>query len=276
MRSFRIGFQGESGSYSETSASIEFAGPNYSFVPFKSFRELFDGVENSVVDLAVVPVENSTEGSVNETYDLLAEKPLFVIGEIYQKIHHCLIVNKNSSPESISIVYSHPQALAQCRRYLQLKSLDSIPMYDTAGSVKFIKKSMKIDAAAIASKRAAQIYDMKILDENIEDNSNNFTRFFIVSKTYENKAGHDKISMIFSIPHTPGSLYLILKEFASRKINLTKIESRPTKNVPWEYYFFVDLEGNTNERRISESISSIKKTVKFFKLLGTYKKAEIR
>lgn len=276
MRRFRIGFQGESGSYSETSASIEFPGPIYSFVPFKSFRELFDGVENSVVDLAVVPVENSTEGSVNETYDLLVEKPLFVIGEIYQRIHHCLIINKNSSPENISIVYSHPQALAQCRRYLQSKSLDSIPMYDTAGSVKFIKESMNISAAAIASKRAAQIYDMKILDENIEDNSNNFTRFFIISKTYENKADHDKISIIFSISHTPGSLYSILKEFASRKINLTKIESRPTKNVPWEYYFFVDLEGNTNDRRISDSISSVENIVKFFKLLGSYKKAEIK
>ena len=103
MRSIRVGFQGESGSYSETSASIEFPGPNYSFVPFKSFRELFDGVENSVVDLAVVPVENSTEGSVNETYDLLVEKPLFVIGEIYQKIHHCLIINKDSSPKVHSL-----------------------------------------------------------------------------------------------------------------------------------------------------------------------------
>ncbi|VFJ14201.1 prephenate dehydratase [Candidatus Nitrosocosmicus franklandus] len=270
-----VGFQGESGSYSEASASSRFPGPHYSFVPFKSFRELFDGIENSVIDLAVVPIENSTEGSVNETYDLLVEKPLFVIGEIYQEIHHCLIINKHSSPENISVVYSHPQALAQCRRYLQSKSLDSIPMYDTAGSVKFIKESMKLNAAAIASKRAAQIYDMKILDENIEDNSNNYTRFFIISKTHKNEANHDKISIIFSIPHTPGSLYSVLKEFASRKINLTKIESRPTKNVPWEYYFFVDLEGNMNERRISESISSIQNLVKFFKLLGTYKKAEI-
>lgn len=275
MSSIRVGFQGESGSYSETSASIEFSTPNYSFVPFKSFRELFDGVENSVVDLAVVPVENSTEGSVNETYDLLVEKPLFVIGEIYQKIHHCLIINKTSTAENISSVYSHPQALAQCRRYLQSKSLESIPMYDTAGSVKFIKESLKYNSAAIASKRAAQIYDMKILDENIEDNSNNYTRFFVISKTYRNKPDYDKMSVIFSISHTPGSLYSILKEFATRKINLTRIESRPTKNVPWEYYFFVDLEGNTHEKRISDSLSSIENIVKFFKLLGSYKRAEI-
>jgi prephenate dehydratase len=275
MSSFRVGFQGESGSYSETSASTKFPDPNCSFVPFKSFRELFDAVENSTVDLAVVPVENSTEGSVNETYDLLVEKPLFVIGEIYQKIHHCLIINKNSSPENISVVYSHPQALAQCRRYIQSRSLESIPMYDTAGSVKFIKETMKVNAAAIASKRAALIYDMSIMEENIEDNYNNFTRFFIVSKRYENGPNHDKISIIFSISHTPGSLYSILKEFALRKINLTKIESRPTKNIPWEYYFFVDLEGNTNEKRISDSLSSIGNIVKSFKLLGSYKKAEI-
>jgi prephenate dehydratase len=276
MSSFKIGFQGESGSYSETSASTRFPDPNNSFIPFKSFRDLFDAVENTIVDLAVVPVENSTEGSVNETCDLLIEKPLFVIGEIYQKINHCLIINKDSYPENISVVYSHPQALAQCRRYIQSRSFESIPMYDTAGSVKFIKETLKNNAAAIASKRAAQIYDMKIMEENIEDNSNNFTRFFIISKRYENTSNHDKISIIFSISHTPGSLYSILKEFALREINLTKIESRPTKDIPWEYYFFVDLEGNTNEKRISDSLSSIGNIAKSFKLLGSYKKAEIK
>ena len=150
MNAFKVGFQGESGSYSEASARIQYPDPNYSFIPFRSFRELFDGVENSTVDLAVVPIENSTEGSVNETYDLLVEKPLYAIGEIYQKIHHCLIIDKNSSPDEISVVYSHPQALAQCRKYIQKKHLESIPMYDTAGSVKFIKETHNTSAAAIA------------------------------------------------------------------------------------------------------------------------------
>lgn len=276
MNAFKVGFQGESGSYSEASARIQYPNPNFSFIPFRSFRELFDGVENSTVDLAVVPIENSTEGSVNETYDLLVEKPLYVIGEIYQKIQHCLIINKNSSPDEISVVYSHPQALAQCRKYIQKKHLESIPMYDTAGSVKFIKETHNARAAAIASKHAAQIYDMKVVEEDIEDNSNNFTRFLIISKSYDKKADDNKISVIFSIPHNPGSLYSILQEFALRNINLTRIESRPTKNIPWEYYFFVDLEGNVNNDKISASLLSVKSATIFFKLLGSYKKDEIR
>jgi len=276
MNAFKVGFQGESGSYSEASARIQYPDPNYSFIPFRSFRELFDGVENSVVDLAVVPIENSTEGSINETYDLLVEKPLYAIGEIYQKIHHCLIIDKNSSLDEISVVYSHPQALAQCRKYIQKKHLESIPMYDTAGSVKFIKETHNTSAAAIASKHAAQIYDMKVVEEDIEDNSNNFTRFLIISKSYDMKADDNKISVIFSIPHAPGSLYSILQEFALRNINLTRIESRPTKNIPWEYYFFVDLEGNVNDDKISASLLSVKSATIFFKLLGSYKKDEMR
>jgi prephenate dehydratase len=275
MNALKVGFQGESGSYSEASARIQYPNPNYSFVPFRSFRELFEGVESSNVDLAVVPIENSTEGSVNETYDLLVEKPLYVIGEIYQKIHHCLIINKNSSPDEISVIYSHPQALAQCRKYIQNRRLESIPMYDTAGSVKFIKETRNASAAAIASKHAAQIYDMKVVEEDIEDNSNNFTRFLIISKRYDSNTDDNKISVIFSISHTPGSLYSILQEFALRNINLTKIESRPTKNIPWEYYFFVDLEGNINDDKVSASLSAVKTATIFFKLLGSYKKDEI-
>jgi prephenate dehydratase len=148
-------------------------------------------------------------------------------------------------------------------------------MYDTAGSVKFIKENSKYQAAAIASKRASEIYDMKIADQDIEDNSNNFTRFLIISRLYEPNETHNKISIIFSIAHKPGSLYLILKEFALRKINLTRIESRPTKDIPWEYYFFVDFEGNPSEESIVDSLQAIKASVKFFKLLGSYKKAEI-
>jgi prephenate dehydratase len=275
MNALKVGFQGESGSYSEASARIQYPDPNYSFVPFRSFRELFEGVESSTVDLAVVPIENSTEGSVNETYDLLVEKPLYVIGEIYQKIHHCLIINKNSSPDEISVIYSHPQALAQCRKYIQNRHLESVPMYDTAGSVKFIKETRNASAAAIASKHAAQIYDMKVVEEDIEDNSNNFTRFLIISNRYDSNTDDNKISVIFSISHTPGSLYSILQEFALRNINLTKIESRPTKNIPWEYYFFVDLEGNINDDKVSASLSAVKTATIFFKLLGSYKKDEI-
>ncbi len=271
----KVGFQGESGSYSEISALTYFSNLISDFIPHRSFQDLFDNVENSRLDFAIVPIENSIEGSVNETYDLLVKKSLFVVWEIYQRIHHCLIVNRQSNDKEIKTVYSHPQALAQCRTYIRKKSLESIPMYDTAGSVKYIKENLVLNAAAIASKRASEIYDMKIIEENIEDKSNNFTRFLVISKNSNNNSFDDKTSIIFSIPHTPGSLYLILKEFALRNINLTKIESRPIKDVPWEYYFFVDFEGNSNEKVVQDSLNSVRKLSVFFKLLGSYKKAEI-
>lgn len=275
MNTLKIGFQGESGSYSEISAMNYFSERNSLFIPYRSFKDLFESVESSAIDVAVIPVENSLEGSVNETYDLLVETPVFVIGEIYQKIRHCLIANMESSINEIRAVYSHPQALAQCRSFIQKRSFEPIPMYDTAGSVKFIKENSNFNAAAIASQRAAEIYDMKILEKGIEDKTNNFTRFLVISTKKQNNPHDDKTSIIFSISHTPGSLYSILKEFAIRNINLTKIESRPTKDIPWEYYFFVDLEGNSLDNKINDSLLSVKKTTKFFKLLGSYKKAEI-
>lgn len=269
----KIGFQGESGSYSEIAALTFFSKFKSCFIPFRSFQDLFDNVDNSYVDAAIVPIENSIEGSVNEAYDLLVEKHLFVTGEIYQRIRHCLIVNKQY--RELKTVFSHPQALAQCRNYIRKKSLESVPLYDTAGSVKFIKEHAMLDASAIASKRSAEIYDMKIIEEGIEDKNNNFTRFLIVSKIPNNQTNADKTSIIFSISHTPGSLFLILKEFAAKNINLTKIESRPTKDIPWEYYFFVDFEGNPNADGVRASLLNIKNESIFFKILGSYKKAEI-
>jgi prephenate dehydratase len=279
----KIGFQGEQGSYSEIAALRFFFNCESNLIPFRSFQDLFDNVENSFIDAAIVPIENSIEGSVNETYDLLVEKNLFVTGEIYQRIKHCLIVNKQLNHQQQQqqqykeprIVFSHPQALAQCRNYIRKKSLEPIPAYDTAGSVKYIREHALFDAAAIASKRAAEIYDMRIIEEGIEDKKNNFTRFLIISRALNNQDNADKTSIIFSISHTPGSLVSILKEFATENINLTKIESRPTKDIPWEYYFFVDFEGNKNEVKIKIALSNIKKQTIFFKILGSYKKAEV-
>ncbi len=268
----KIGFQGEKGSYSETAAIAFFSNQGFSFKPFRSFQDLFDSVEKSFIDDAVVPIENSIEGSVNEVYDLLVEKNLFVIGEIYQRIRHCLIVNKVHT--EIKTVFSHPQALAQCRNYIRNKFLEPVSLYDTAGSVKYIKEHSMSDASAIASKRSAEIYDMNIIDEGIEDNDKNYTRFLIISKLPNSQNNIDKTSIIFSIAHTPGSLYTILKEFATRNINLTRIESRPTKNTPWEYYFFVDLEGNVKEDPVKDSFTKIKNQTLSFKVLGSYKKAE--
>jgi prephenate dehydratase len=267
----RVAFQGEPGAYSEM-ATIQYF-RNSNLVPTKSLQDVFDALRQGDVDFGVVPIENSIEGSVNETYDLLLDTDFVVSGEIYLRVRHCLIVNKGGS-WNITSVYSHPQALAQCRRYLQRMKLATVAAYDTAGAVKMIKQKKTRKVAAIASRRAAELYDMDILEEGIEDNKNNFTRFLIMSKIRTKSTGRDGTSMIFSVKHIPGALYSILEEFANRNINLTKIESRPKKEKPWEYNFYLDFEGHIDNKIIDEAVESIKKKAAFIKILGSYERAE--
>ena len=270
----RVAFQGERGAYSEMATLQHF--PNAELIPMKSFQEVFDSLKHSTANFAVVPVENSIEGSVNETYDLLLRTDLSVSGEIYQRINHCQIANWGTNSIIKKMAYSHPQALAQCRCYLQKKQLEPIATYDTAGSVKMIKQKKITDGVAIASRRAAEIYDMEILEEGIEDRKNNFTRFLVLSKIETQPTGHDKTSIIFSVKHIPGALFIIIKEFAIRNINLTRIESRPTKETPWEYNFYLDFEGHIDDETIQEVLKSIKSKTTFVRILGSYKGAEIR
>jgi prephenate dehydratase len=272
MQTQRVAFQGEPGAYGEIAALDYF--PKAKLLPAKSFQTVFEILESGKADFAVVPIENSIEGSINETYDLLLKTSLVVYGEIYQRIRHCLIANPGTSNSEITAAYSHPQALAQCRAYLQKKGLEPIPTYDTAGAVKLVKQEKMMQAAAIASKRAANLYGMRILEESIEDKKNNYTRFLILSKVQSKPTGHDGTSIIFSVRHTPGALYGILEEFAKRRINLTKIESRPTKEVPWEYNFYVDFEGHSHDREIKELIKAVKKKTLFIKILGSYKRGK--
>jgi prephenate dehydratase len=270
MATQRVAFQGEPGAYGEMAALDYF--PRAKLLPAKSFQNVFEILESGKADFAVVPIENSIEGSINETYDLLFKTSMVVSGEIHQRIRHCLIVNPGIDDSSIRCVYSHPQALAQCRTYLQKKSLEPIPTYDTAGAVKLIKHEKMVEAAAIASRRAANLYGMKVLDEGIEDKKNNYTRFLVLSKAQSKPTGHDGTSIIFSIRHVPGTLYGILEEFEKRRINLTKIESRPTKEVPWEYNFYVDFEGHSHDKEIKDLIRVLKKKTLFIKILGSYKR----
>lgn len=269
----RVAFQGERGAYGEM-ATLQYF-PKATLMPKKSFQDVFDAAQDGGADYVVVPVENSIEGSVNEIYDLLLQTKMGVIGEVYQRVRHCLIANRGA--KKIRYVHSHPQALAQCRNYLQKKGLESVPAYDTAGAVKMIKENKMLDSAAIASRRAAELYDMEILDEDIQDRKNNYTRFLVLSpkKTKDDaKASQYKTSMIFSVEHVPGALFGIVGEFAIRRINLTKIESRPTKETPWEYNFYVDFEGRAQDRVVQEALKSIKPKTSYLKILGSYKKAE--
>ena len=271
-KQLKIAFQGEIGAYSELAVYRHF-GSNVQVKPCKLFSDVFKSVDVGEVDYGVVPVENSIEGSVNQVYDLLMEYDLKVCGEIILKIEHCLIANFNATLDSIKVVYSHPQALGQCISFLEKSGFKLIPTYDTAGSVKLIKEQGATDAAAIASERAAQIYGMKIIARNISDNPDNFTRFFVLSKSEVPPSGNDKTSIIFSVKHLPGALYKALEEFASREINLTKIESRPTKRKPWEYNFYLDFEGHWNEPRCREALKGLESKAYFIKILGSYPKA---
>lgn len=271
-KSLRVAFQGEIGAYSE-SAIYEFFGPEAQPVPYKRFSDVFRSVENGETDFGVVPIENSIEGSVTQVYDLFLEYDLKVCGEVILKIVHCLIANPNVKLDSIKVIFSHPQALGQCRNFLERLGCELISTYDTAGSVKMIKERGMLDAAAIASERAAKIYGMSILAKDIADNPNNYTRFFILSKFDAPPTGNDKTSIIFSTRHVPGALYRALGEFALRGINLTKIESRPTRQRPWEYNFYLDFEGHRTEAKCAEALEGLKSNALFVKILGSYPKA---
>ena len=268
----KVAFQGEKGAYSEM-AVYKFFGLSVDVKPCRDFKDVFEVVEKQEAQHGVVPIENSLEGSINQTYDLFLKHGLKVCGEVVVRVSHCLVANKGTALEQVKTVYSHPQALAQCRNFLERSGWDLIPTYDTAGSAKMLKEKNLRDAAAIASERAAELYGLKILAREIEDNPNNYTRFFVLSKEDSPKTGNDKTSIIFAAAHKPGSLYQALGEFAKRGISLTKIESRPTKQTPWEYNFYLDFEGHRSEPRCMEALEALKEYSAFIKILGSYPKA---
>ena len=268
----KVSFQGEPGSYSQAAAVSFFKEP-IETIPHPTFYEALESTENGRTDYTILPVENSLEGSVGESYDLLLTTKLNVVGETYHRISHCLISLQNM--EKIDTVYSHPHALGQCRNFIQKNHLKSIPTYDTAGSVKILLQLNKDNIACIASRKAAEIYNVPIIQEGIEDNINNYTRFLVLANKKKERSPRDKTSVIFSIKHVPGALYNILEKFNANGINLTKIESRPTKSTLWEYNFYVDFEGNQDDDNIRDSLDKIRPNTIFLKILGSYPRAEL-
>lgn len=264
-----VAFQGEQGAYSEA-AVYRIFGPTARPKPCKRFSDVFREVWNDITKFGVVPIENSIEGSVSQVYDLFLQYDLKVCGELILEISHHLISNPGTSLDEVSVVYSHPQALGQCRNYLESLGVELVSTYDTAGSVKMIKEQKITNAAAIAGERAAKIYEMKILAEHIADTQNNYTRFFVLSKDKLLPTGNDKTSIMFSTKHIPRALYEALGELATRNINMTKIESRPTKQKPWEYNFYLDFEGHVNEPICAEALEGLKTKSLFVKVLGSY------
>lgn len=268
----QVAFQGESGAYSEQAAIDFFGAPHTKTHPCESFDDVFRSVERQEVDFGMIPIENSLEGSVSQTYDLLLDSNLKVCGETELRVSHCLIANPGVTLGAIKRVFSHPQALGQSKRFLKQLNCLLVPTYDTAGSVKMIKEQCIMDGAAIASARAAEIYGMTILARELEDNTNNYTRFFILSHQDARPTGNDKTSVVFAVKHTPGTLYSVLNTFNQRKVNLTKIESRPTRQKPWEYNFYLDFEGHREDAQIQSALEELQQFCIFVKILGSYPK----
>ena len=272
IQGIEVAFQGETGAYSEE-AAFQYFGHSIIPKPCDTFDTVFEVVENDEAPFGVVPIENSLEGSIIRVYDLLLNSSLKVCGELDLRIIHCLIANHNATLDMIKKVYSQPQALGQCQVFLRQLGCEVISTYDTAGSVKMIKDQNIVDGAAVASTRAAEVYDMKIIAREIEDNPNNFTRFFMLSKKDSPPTGFDKTSIVFSVKQKPGAIYDALKEFADGKINLTKIESRPTRQKAWEYNFYLDFEGHHQDKIVKETLDRLEEHSLFLKILGSYPRA---
>jgi prephenate dehydratase len=269
-----IAFQGEHGAYSEE-AIRQKLGPEVKTLPCRTFEELFAAVESGRADLAALPVENSVAGSINRSYDLLLERDLKVWGEIMLHVRHHLLAPPGTTLEQLTQVRSHPQALAQCERYLTQHSLKAVPWYDTAGSAKELAAHPEPGVGVIASALAAEIYGLEILERDVQDLAWNYTRFFLIGHQEPERQDPSKTSLVFATAHTPGALHACLGEFANRGINLTKIESRPRRNRPWHYVFYLDFEGHWKEERCKEALVGLLSRAAFVKLLGSYPAAPL-
>ena len=268
-----VAFQGEPGAFSEQ-AALDFFGQTVTTCPCESFDDVFTAVAEDKTPFGIVPVENSSEGSISRVYDLFLEHNVRVCGETAMRIIHCLIAKPGTTLGDIRQVSSHPQALGQCRDFLAHLGCTLMPAYDTAGSVKLLSEQHSLHSAAIASSRAAQLYGMQVIASGIEDNRHNYTRFFILSKRDVPPSGADKTSIVFSVKHEPGRLYEAIRVLADRGINLTKIESRPTRQKPWEYNFYLDFEGHHTDPQFAEAIECLGEHCLFVRVLGSYPKAK--
>jgi len=272
----RIAFQGERGAYSEIAAKKLF-GNNITISPSFSFEEVFLKVKEKKVNYGVVPIENSLYGSVFETYDLLLQNSLSIISELNLQINHCLLASKNYKFNEIKKVYSHPQALGQCSVFLKsLKNAQIIPAYDTAGSALISLNESQTPTAAVASRNASELYGLKILKSNIQNNKENFTRFLVISKKKITKGFHNpKTSICFELKSIPGALFKALSVFALRDINLLKIESRPIPHKLFEYVFYMDLSGNMEDTKVKNALNHLSEISLTLKSFGSYEAGKI-
>lgn len=266
----RIVFQGVEGAYSEA-AMQEFFGQDVDSFHVETWRDAMEAIQEGKADYAVLPIENSSAGSVRENYDLLVEYNHCIIGEQIIKIEHVLLGLEDAQLDDITEIYSHPQALMQCSKVLEEhRNWEKISLKNTAVSAKKVKEDSKKNQAAIASRLTADLYGLKILQEDLANNEDNYTRFMIVTgkHVFEKKA--DKVSICFEIPHESGSLYQMISHFIFNGVNMTKIESRPIQGKNWEYRFFIDFEGNLNDSAVQNALKGLNEETNKLKILGNY------
>jgi prephenate dehydratase len=265
----RVAFQGLPGAYSEA-AVLEYFGAQTESVPCQSFEAVFAAVQDDSCERGLLPIENSVAGSIHRNYDLLLQHELSIVGEYYLRVQHCLIAFPGVRLEEVRSVISHPQALAQCDRYLHNLGVTISPVYDTAGSVRIVQEQGERTQAAIASRRAAELYGMSILAEGIEDDLANYTRFLAIAKKAVITTGNAKTSIVFTLRNMPGALFKALSVFALRDIDLTKIESRPLVGQPWEYLFYIDIAGSVADIGVTHALENLSEYALTLRVLGSY------
>jgi prephenate dehydratase/chorismate mutase len=262
-----VAFQGEHGAYGDVASRLLV--PDGAYIPCLEFINVFRGVEEAHLDLGVVPVENSLEGAVTQVNDLLTTTKLNVVGEVKVDVNHCLLATEATDYREIRVVYSHPQALAQCRDFLMRNKLEPRPFYDTAGAAKMLARENPKAAAAIASPLCAELYNLDVIKEGIEDGPSNSTRFLLLSREPYSGEGN-KTSIIFAVAHEAGQLYGVLKLFADAEINLTRISSMPLRSDPGNYSFFLDFEGSGSDPKVADVMREMDRMTISLKNLGSY------
>lgn len=267
-----IGYLGPKGTFSHEAVEVYSQKGAHDLIEFSSIQEVLNAVKNGTVDEAIVPIENSLEGAVNVTLDVLAkEDGLFIVSELIIPIHLHLIARKGTTINEVKAIISHPQPLGQSRNYLNKVFPDIVQIEESSTSKAAKRVSESEDkCAAIASKSAAQVHGLEILESNIQDFENNRTRFVIISKCLKSKTGMDKTSIVFSTENKPGSLYRILDIFSLWDINMTRIESRPAKNKLGQYIFFIDIDGHIEDQDVYDALTMVKRKTSFYKFLGSY------
>ncbi|MBQ6654743.1 MAG: prephenate dehydratase [Erysipelotrichaceae bacterium] len=270
-----VGYQGVQGSYSEVAVIRYFGERDYTEMQYVGFPAMIQDVAYGKLDYAVFPVENTTTGLISRTYDLFQHYDIHVIGEVNIPIHHHLIGLPGAGLQDIREVYSHPEALSQCQAFLDANpQIKPVVYEDTALAVRYISGQNDLSKAALASRRAAEFYEMKVICESVYDNAANMTRFLIVTAKDETVADGNKISIMLTLPHVPGALYNALGIFASKNINVVKLESRPIRGKVFEYCFYIDFSGNLSEPDVAEALRRLEYDSLDLKIFGNYREAE--